>query len=124
MKYINAGIKSRSELASRLIEGEVFYSQLESKLWFCERTKDFKFDDKKLDRCWSLFKTLNIKIDWKDSISKDKPVTCRMENVYTGLIQIVEVDCYSGGVFLSGTKNYNEKDYTVRPIEVKFLDEN
>ena len=70
MKYVNAGIKSRGELASRLIAGEVFYTPDGSKAWFCEKAKDFMFNNEQLNNYWNFFTAFNVAVGWKDSISE------------------------------------------------------
>lgn len=78
-KRVNAGIKSKGELADRLKAGEVFYIEgCKEKMYYDEKAggSPYRYDDGALDNGWRLFKFLEVEVEvkWYDNITK--PVLC------------------------------------------------
>jgi len=80
MKLVNAEIKSKKELATRLMEGEVFWTQSGAKIYFLEENFQpydaipFRFDEIALDGSWEEYPDLQKEVIWYKNI--EKPVLC------------------------------------------------
>lgn len=77
MKLVNAEIKSKKELATRLMAGEVFWSNNEYKVYYEDvggRSSPFRFGNSELSFCWADYATLQKEVIWYENI--EKPVLC------------------------------------------------
>lgn len=68
---VNAGIKSKQELAERLMAGEVFWSS-DHKIYYDEReVNPFRVGTSALNGCWDDFKGFLIKKEWTETIPEE-----------------------------------------------------
>ena len=70
MKYINAGIKSKKELAQRLIDGEAIYTPYFKLITFDEDKfeQPFTVGDNTLNATWRDFAECQLLAKWQDDI--------------------------------------------------------
>ena len=69
MKLINANIKSKKELAQRLIEGEVFYTHAGNKVFYDgAMCNPFRWEGWVLNEIWEDFRPLQKKVSWQEEI--------------------------------------------------------
>jgi hypothetical protein len=69
---VNANIKSKKELAQRLIDGEVFYID-GNQILFCENTgtDPFRFNNESLYSCWNAYERFQKEVNWWDNIPEE-----------------------------------------------------
>lgn len=78
MKLVNAGIKSKKELAERLINGEVFYhngSLARTEIKFIlDYANPFRYGSDQLNLVWSEYESMLKEVAWYEDITE--PVIC------------------------------------------------
>ena len=106
MKLVNAEIKSKKELATRLMDGEVFYKGGYFKLAYEEdgTGSPFRAGSTHMNSVWDEFEFLQKEVIWYENI--DKPVLCFVsdkkgcDNQNSGILVLIK--SYTG----AGTSNY------------------
>lgn len=75
MKLVNAGIKSKKELAQRLIDGEVFFNSNGHKVYFdCGENNPFRVNYSPMDSGWRHYEGFRVEPPWYENITE--PAIC------------------------------------------------
>jgi len=111
----NANIKSKRELAERLINGEVFYSKTGAKIYYDEnKSNPFRLDGSTLLAYWDRYDEFYVKGSWFEGIPEEG-VLCEVEEDNSPFIRFVLITEYKSRLprpFSTGTEWFSN----VKPV--------